>query len=196
MSRPNTKQRGTTIGQRQQKKLIRLISAFSDMAQSLEAANSLVRGVQDKLYGHLFLSMVVAYARPFTENRGVGRIQFDYPRYPDFGDSDMPARHSRLLDLRNKFLAHSSAEGTRVIIIPPGAPNPLGRPTQPNFTFIMGKRTFADTQYVEWLRAAPEAFSQRLYSDIHQLLEQSFAAQAGLTSPFELPTGHENFQWT
>ena len=185
-----------TAPQRQQKKLVRLISALLDMLQSVEAANLLVRGVSDKLYGHLFLSMVVAYARPFTENQGVGRIQCDYPRYPDFGDSEMSTRHSRLLDLRNKFLAHSSAEGTRVQIIPPGVPNPLGKPTQANFTFIMGKRTFADLRYVEWLRVAPEAFGRRLYSDIQQLIEQAFAAQSGMTTPFELPTGHENFQWT
>jgi hypothetical protein len=179
-----------------QKKLVRLISAFSDMLESVQAADLLVRGVPDELYGHLFLSLVVAYGRPFTENHGVGRIQCYYPRYPDFGDGEMPVRHSRLLDLRDKFLAHSSAEGTCVQIIPPGLPNPLGNPSQPTFTFNIGKRTFADVQYVDWLRVAPEAFGRRLYSDIDQLLQQAFGAQAGLTAPFELPTGHENFRWT
>jgi hypothetical protein len=181
---------------KQQKKLVRLISALSDMWDSVQAANLLVGGVPDELYGHLFLSMVVAYGRPFTENQGVGRIQCDYPRYPDFGDSEMSVRHSRLLDLRNKFLAHSSVEGTRVQIIPPGVPNPLEKPTKANFTFTMGKRTFAEVRYVEWLRVAPETFGRRLYSDIEQLVQQAFGAQPGLTAPFELPTGYENFRWT
>lgn len=196
MSHSHSTRRGATTAPKQQKKLVRLVSALSDMLESVQAANLLVRGVPDDLYGHLFLSMVVAYGRPFTENQGVGRIQCDYPRYPDFGDSEMPIRHSRLLDLRNKFLAHSSAEGTRVQIIPPGVPNPLGKPPQQTFTFIMGKRTFADARYIEWLRVAPEAFGRRLYSDIDQLLQQAFGAQTSLTAPFELPTGHENFRWT
>jgi len=181
---------------KQQKKLVRLISALSDMLDSVQAANLLLSGVADDLYGHVFLSMVVAYGRPFTENKGIGRIQCNYPRYPDFGDAEMPVRHARLLDLRNKFLAHSSVEGTRVQIIPPGVANPLGNPTKANFTFNMGKRAFANIQYVKWLRVAPETFGRVLYSDIEQLLQQTFGAQADLAAPFELPTGHENFRWT
>jgi hypothetical protein len=51
-------------------------------------------------------------------------------------------------------------------------------------------------RYVEWLRVAPETFGRRLYSDIEQLLQQAFGGKTELTAPFELPTGHENFQWT
>ena len=67
-----------------EKKLIRLISAFSDMSDSVKAARLIMEGVPGDLYPHLFLSMVVAYGRPFTENRGVGRIQGDYPKVPRF----------------------------------------------------------------------------------------------------------------
>lgn len=140
--------------------------------------------------------MVVAYGRPFTENQGVGRIQCDYPTYPDFGDAEMPVRHTRLLDLRHKFLAHSSAEGTRVQVIPPGVTNPLGVSPKPTFDFNIGKRTFRDVRYVEWLRVAPSTFKIRLHSDISQLLAESFGGDSALNAPFELPTGHENFQWT
>jgi hypothetical protein len=179
-----------------QKKLVRLISAFSDMSNSVQAANLLLSGVPDEFYGHLFQSMVVAYGRPFTENRGVGRIQCDYPNYPDSCDPDMRDRHARLLDLRNKFVAHSSAEGTRVQIVPPGVANPRERSAQAHFTFNIGKRTFPEVQFVKWLRVAPASFGRRLYSDIEQLLQHAFGTQADLTSSFELPTGHEHFQWT
>src|SRR4029077_7353679 len=139
-----TKMPATT---KKQKKLVRLISALSDMDESVQAAN-LMRGAPDLLYSHLFTSMVVAYGRPFTKNYGVGRIQGDYPAYPkDSDDADMPLRHSRLLDLRNKFLAHSSAEGTRVQIIPPEVANPLGAPPKPAFDFNIGKREFRDIRY-------------------------------------------------
>jgi hypothetical protein len=96
---------------KQRKKLVRLISAIADMAESVDAADLLINGAPEGLRQHLFVSMVVAYGRPFTENYRVGRIQCDYAAYPDFGDPEMAIRHTRLLDLRNKFLAHSSAEG-------------------------------------------------------------------------------------
>ena len=164
----------TATPMKAEKRLIRLISAFSDMSDSVEAAKLIMEGVPDDLYPHLFLSMVLACGRPFTENRGVGRIQCDYPNYPDFGDADMPDRHKRLLDLRNKFLAHSSAEGTRVEVIPPGVANPRGGRVLSSFSFNMGKRTFPEVRYVEWLRNAPVSFGKRLYSDIQQLLQQRF----------------------
>lgn len=180
-----------------EKKLIRLISAFSDMRASIDAANLLLRGVPDEVYEHLFLGMVVAYGRPFTENYGVGRIQCDYPNYPkDCGDVEMSDRHNRLLDLRNKFLAHSSAEGTRIEITPPGIAYPAGASPRPKFSFHIGKRVFSNIDFVGWLRGAPNTFGKRLHSDIERLLEQTFTDRPGLTAPFELLTGHENFKWT
>jgi len=181
---------------KQQKKLVRLISALSDMAWSINAADLILAGAPDELREHLFLSMVVAYGRPFTENYGVGRIQCDYPNYPDFGDTDMPLRHARLLDIRNKFTAHSSAEGTRVLIIPPDVPNPLGDAPKGTFDFNVGKRVFRESQFIEWLRIAPTTFKERLHADIRQLLAEAFGGDSELQKPFELTTGHENFKWT
>jgi hypothetical protein len=181
---------------KQQKKLVRLMSALSDMTDSIEAADLLMGGAPSTLYQHFFLSMVVAYGRPFTENYGVGSIQCDYPSYPDFGDSEMPVRHARLLALRNKFLAHSSAEGTQIHVIPPGVANPLGIPPKSVFDFNIGKRTFNDLRYVEWLRVAPATFKSRLHSDINRLLTEAYAGDSGLDAPFELATGHEKFKWT
>jgi hypothetical protein len=181
---------------KQRKKLVRLMSALADMTDSIEAADFLMGGAPSALYQHFFLSMVVAYGRPFTENYGVGHIECDYPSYPDFGDSEMPARHARLIDLRNKFLAHSSAEGTQILIIPPGVANPLGLPPKSTFDFNIGKRTFKDLRYVDWLRVAPATFKSRLHTDISQLLAEAYDGDSGLDAPIELETGHEKFQWT
>ncbi len=181
---------------KQQRKLVRLIGAVADMAESVDAADLLIKGVPEKLYQHVFVSMVVAYCRPFTQNYGVGRIQCDYPTYPDFGDSDMTLRHTRLFDLRNKVLAHSSAEGTRVQIIPPDVANPIRVTAKSSFDFNIGKRTFGDVRYIEWLRVAPATFKRQLYADISELLVKAFGNDPGLDAAFELPTGHEKFQWT
>jgi hypothetical protein len=87
--------------------------------------------------------MVVAYCRPFESYR-VGRILCDFPNYPDFDDSEMNLRHQRMLDIRNKFLAHSSAEGTRVMVVPPGVVNPITGFSRQSFDHNIGKRTFLD----------------------------------------------------
>jgi hypothetical protein len=185
-----------SVTTRQQKKLVRLISALWDMDESVQAANLLMCCESEELCPHLFTSMVVAYARPFSENYGVGRIRRDYPNYPaGFGDANMPTRHTRLLDLRNKFLAHSSMEGTRVQITRRGVANSLGAPAKSTFDYIVGKRKFLDVRYVEWLRVAPESFRTRLHADIEQLLVESFSDRE-LNLPFELRTGYENFEWT
>ena len=73
---------------------------------------------------HFFLSMVLAYCRPFTENNGIGSLQCEYPSFPNFSDTDMNLRHQRMIDLRNKFLGHSSIEGTKVYLLAPGAVSP------------------------------------------------------------------------
>jgi len=116
-----------------EKKLIRLISAYADIKNSIRAGESLIEGVPEDFFEDIFLSFVMSYWRPFTENQGVGCIVCDYPNYPTFGDSEMSVRHSRMMDLRNKFLAHSSAEGTRIFVIPPNVLPPHGGTTTPYF---------------------------------------------------------------
>jgi hypothetical protein len=103
------------------KRLLRFISARYDMANALDAYNHFKESpINSPIAEYFFCAMVVAYGRPFTENQGIGNIKCEYPNYPDFSDQEMSERHRRLMDIRNKFLAHSSAEGTKIIIIPPG----------------------------------------------------------------------------
>jgi hypothetical protein len=131
------------------------------------------------------------------ESNGAGRVLVDYPGFPDFWDDEMPMRHRRMMDLRNKFLAHSSTEGTRVQIVPPGVPNPLGGATQSEFDLNIGKRRFPDLHHIEWLLALPLAFEERLHTDVSALLRKVYGRRrTDLNRVFELATGHEKFSWT
>jgi hypothetical protein len=132
-----------------EKKLIRLIGAYSDIKNSIRTGELLISGAPSEIFEYIFLSFVVSYGRPFTENYGVGNINADYPNYPTFGDSDMPLRHSRMLDLRNKFLAHSSVEGTRILVTPPNVLPSRGGEISSNFRIDIAKREFGDTSYVK-----------------------------------------------
>src|SRR3974390_2144789 len=101
---------GTTIPLSSQKRLLRLISARTDMQYASDAFQRFKTTADEGARYHLFLAMVIAYCRPFTENYGIGSLLCEYPSFPDFADADMSLRHKRLMDLRNKFLGHSSIE--------------------------------------------------------------------------------------
>lgn len=178
-----------------EKKLIRLISAYADIENSIRAGELLTSGCPEAIFEDAFCSFVVSYGRPFTENEGVGCILCDYPNYPNFGDSEMPVRHSRMMDLRHKFLAHSSAEGTRIFVIPPNVLPPRGGAAAPHFRLDIGKRVFGDVRFVKWLLDLPKGFYLQLQTDIKSQLKKTFGSRNELTQAIELATGHENFQW-
>ena len=178
-----------------EKKLIRFISAYADIKNSIRTGELLMSGAPDEIFEDIFLSFVLSYGRPFKESQGVGCIICDYPNYPTFGDSEMPVRHSRMIDLRDKFLAHSSAEGTRILVTPPNVSPPFGGAISPYYRLDIGKREFGDVRYVEWLLELPKGFYFQLQTDITSQLQKMFGSGRGLIQAFELPTGHENFQW-
>ena len=176
-------------------KLVRLISARSDMAEALEAWSMFTAFRGHPSAAYLFTAMVIAYGRPFVESYRVGRIQCDYPNFPDFSDDEMNVRHRRMIDLRNKFLAHSSAEGTRVMVIPPHVANPHTGVARETYDHNIGKRTFLHPEFASWLIEVAYAFKGRLESDISQLMSREFSG-APSDQLFELTTGYEDFAWT
>src|SRR5438445_12104838 len=105
------------IPQSSQKRLLRLISAHVDMGYAMEACQVLQHAHSTPADYSLFLSMVVCYCRPFTESRGIGSLLCEYPDYPDWPDSEMNVRHQRMMDIGNKFLGHSSIEGSSEFLL-------------------------------------------------------------------------------
>lgn len=177
------------------KTLLRLISARCDMAHAIEAHLLFQKHAAGPLSEHFFCSMVVAYGRPFTENNGLGNIKVEYPQYPDFNDTEMDVRHHRLIDLRNKFLAHSSAEGTRVQIIPPNVENPVTGIAQSDFDHNVGKRMFIKPEYVDWLAQVVHAFKARLDEDVLKQIKVDFKNISN-SEPFEIETSWDKFTWS
>lgn len=177
------------------KKLLRLISARYDMCDGLEAYAAFTELVGTAAGEYAFFAMTVAYGRPFTNNHGLGPIKCEFPTYPDFEDPDMNLRHQRLLDLRNKFMAHSSLEGTRVIVVPPGIPDPGTLVVRDHFEYYLGKRTFFEPAFAAWLVEVIRAFKARLDSAVRAQLEIEFGKET-FSTPVELGTGWEGFKWT
>jgi hypothetical protein len=145
---------------------------------------------------HFFSSMVIAYCRPFTENRGIGALRCEYPSYPDFPDDEMNQRHHRLWDLRNKFLGHSSIEGTKVWMLAPGATNPTTGEVLTDYGHAVAKREFLDTRYITWLHDVVEALARQLDADVKAVEQEIGRCYLKNGSIQELDTGASPFEWS
>ncbi len=104
--------------------LLRLMMSALDFRQALSAATFLLEEVdwsrsyrtEDiRRFKCYETTMVVAYARPFTQARG-GAASFSWKLIkPAFDLEDAEAAiHARLLDYRNKLHAHSDGDATQI----------------------------------------------------------------------------------
>jgi hypothetical protein len=146
---------------------------------------------------HFFLAMGVAYCRPFTENYGIGSLLCEYPSFPDFADADMNLRHKRLWDLRNKFLGHSSIEGTKVHLLAPGAISPAGGGKAVGFGYAVEKLVFSEEPgFVSELHDLVVKLSRRLDADIKVIAKEIGSNYLQNGEVYEIDTGKKPFEWT
>ena len=184
-------------------RLLRLISARCDLDCATEAFN-LLRGTftdplasdLEPLRYHLFVSLVVGYCRPFTESEGIGSLRCEYPDYPDFPDVEMNARHQRMIDIRNKFLGHSSIHGMQAFLLAPGAQNPGTGEIVESHQCAVAKRTFLRREFLEWLAPVIDAQAGRIDADLKATCTEVGRAYLASGEIFELDKRHEDFTWT
>ncbi len=180
-----------------QKRLLRLISARADMQYASDAFRRFMACPDNGARYHFFLSMVLAYCRPFTENNGIGSLRCEYPTFPDFADADMNLRHTRLLDLRNKFLGHSSIEGTRVYLVGPGAVSPMSGRLEHDYGWAIEKLMFSgEERFASWLHDLILTLSLRLNDDIKLVVKEVGSNYLKSGEVYVLDTGKNPFEWT
>jgi hypothetical protein len=180
-----------------QKRLLRLISALTDMQYASDAFRRFKETDDEGARYHLFLAMVVAYCRPFTENYGIGSLLCEYPLFPDFADADMNLRHKRFTDLRNKFLGHSSIEGTKVHLLAPGAISPANGDTAVGYGYAVEKLIFSEeTGFVSELHDLIVVLSRRLDGDIRIVAKEVGSNYLHNGGVYQIDTGKKPFEWT
>lgn len=145
---------------------------------------------------HFFLSMVMAYGRPFTKNHGIGSLRCEYPSFPDFPDADMNLRHKRMMDLRNKLLGHSSVEGTKVWLLAPGATSPASGETAVGYGYAVAKLDFTKPDFVSELHDIIEVLANRLDADIRKVAKEIGSNYLKNGETCLLDTGKKLFEWT
>jgi hypothetical protein len=187
----------TTIPLSSQKRLLRLISAKTDMQYASDAFLRFMATNENGARYHFLLAMVLAYCRPFTENYGIGSLLCEYPSFPDFADADMNLRHKRFLDLRNTFLAHSSIEGTRVHLLTPGATSPASGEKAVGYGCAVERLIFSDEpEFVSELHDLVTVLSRRLDDDLRVVAKEVGSNYLKNGEVFVIETGKKPFNWT
>jgi hypothetical protein len=161
-----------TIPLSSQKRLLRLISARTDMKFASDAFQQFMAAKDEDARHHFFLSMVMAYGRPFTENHGIGSLLREYPSFPDFPYAGMNLRHKRMIDLRNKLLGHSSIEGTKVWLLAPGAISPASGGKAVGYGYAVAKLVFTKAGFVLELHDIVKVLANRLDADIRMVAKK------------------------
>ena len=180
----------------QDKKLIRLATTWADLSSAKNAFLAYDACPDEELNYHLLLSLVTCYGRPFLRRDGIGPLTDEYRFFPDFDDDTMNDRHYYFMALRNLFYAHTTLNGVRLKLIPPNVPNPDKPLLRAVWDFNLGVRTFNSHEYKVHVRSAypviPELMS-RLEGDIAQTVPTVAMRYTGVTTPFEMDTGAQNF---
>lgn len=178
-----------------QKRLLRLISARADIDYA-ESAWALFMATEElELRYHALLSFVISYARPFTENKGIGSLNCEYPDYPDHADPAINAAHERLLALRNRFFGHSTIEGLIAVLLAPNSVDPGTGRVVHRFSWNVAKREFPNVEHAKWLKRALDALRIRVDADLSIVLSEVGPAYLQDGDAVYLDTGHETFDW-
>jgi len=100
------------------KNLYRLLVARSDIGAATAASKLFINTVSDlsdKLYYPLFTSIVICYARPFTNNEPYGALP---EKWSKFENQLWQRRHDSILKARHELVAHSDMSVRKAKIVP------------------------------------------------------------------------------
>ncbi|KLD78633.1 hypothetical protein ACFOPN_07250 [Xanthomonas hyacinthi] len=80
-----------------------------------------VQGPDHPLYFHLFSSSVVAYAKPFVDNKSFGSLPKEWRK---FEHPWMSQVHNDAIKARHEVIAHNDDKVRKMWVLPPGAMPP------------------------------------------------------------------------
>jgi hypothetical protein len=113
---------GDTVEQ-MKRELYQLSVARADIRAAMEACELMLERSEDHDEPRRLLqtAMIICYARPFTDNKPLGRISNEWLR--DLAP-EQRGLHEDLLYLRKKAVAHTDLAEIKVFIAPPGTTLP------------------------------------------------------------------------
>ena len=143
----------------------KLAVAQSDLIHARAACRYFTEHVNDiahTIYYPLFVTIVICYARPFTDNDTFGRLA---KSWGTFHDERLQRSHDLMLKTRNEVVAHSDATVRRIHIVPAGVAYP--------FTFTTDKPVISKSHgfMIDTYLLQPDHFTDAL-DTICQVLDR------------------------
>lgn len=154
------------------RELYRLVIARSDVKAALETCDLLLKNVTSlshELYEPLYFAVVISYSRPFTRNEPAGALK---PRWRQFTNSALKEAHDRLLEARNKIVAHSDHRAVK--IAPRGYPVPGFKGARFARTGVFVASTYYQVGWFKTVRAVCLDLGRRLDAECKSLLSELY----------------------
>jgi len=175
------------MNEHKRRELHKLIVADSDIVDTIYAVRLFIKevdGITHPLFMPLQETIIISYARPFTDNEPFGTLS---KKYCKFSSQRLADLHKKMIDTRNHYIAHSDSDVRRVTIIPPGTKNygeyRSGRSKDIGFE-ITNKR-FEIATFTDILELCQDVGSS-IHKDVNKLLDELFPSSSNPGSPIEL----------
>jgi hypothetical protein len=169
----------------EKKELYKFIVANSDIYAAKYACDCFVENVsnmQDTLYFPLLETIIISYSRPFSANKPLGSL---HKKWGIFKKDRYNLLHKRILEMRNKIIAHSDFEIRKVQIIPPYCLIPVLEQRTQNIDF--GIKTQAlQIESVPIIRDMCINLGQRLLKEIEYRIDALYKDRILPAEPFDL----------
>lgn len=107
--------------ERMKSEFIRLVYASNDIRSARETFELIVDGAytsEQPITQSLLAGAIVSYAKPFIGNSEYGSLQGKIARITEM---ELHKMHNRLVQSRNKIIAHNDKDHVEIVIIPPGS---------------------------------------------------------------------------
>ena len=141
-----------------------------------------VSGFGDELYLPLFHAVVIAYARPYVDNKTTGVLSRHWTR---FSDPELQEVHNDLIKTRHELVAHSDSNARSIKIVPPGYRAVESIPASEHVGLRISSYYLPGKRFVDAFNACGDLLN-RLNPRIEELLAELYDGQQLPSEPFAL----------
>jgi len=178
----------TRIIKEKKKQFYKYAVALTDIRAALASCEMIINDYDNllnknyDLFISLHTSIIVNYAKPFTDNKPLGRLP---KKFSSFQDSTYQEMHKQLIDLRNQFVAHSDYNMRKVHIYPKNTQLMKTGHFASGLGFTVSS-IILDKALYEKIFEVGKYLINLLYKDVFQLLDELFDNQFLPNHSFEL----------
>jgi hypothetical protein len=167
------------------KELHKLVVARSDFLvcrKTCKLVLEKVSGFGDELYLPLFHAAVIAYARPYVDNKTTGVLSRHWTR---FANPELQQTHDDLLKTRHELVAHSDSKARSIKIVPPGYRAVESLPASEHVGLTISSYYLPGKRFVDAYNTCGDLLN-RLNPRIDELLSALYDDQQLPPEPFPL----------